>query len=1564
MKNFNKFRKLSFLLLLFSFLVLPLLSVKQVEAKITSLDIVSPTSGNPCYAQSALSCVILNNFEATNKDAPHAYAVRIDGKLVSEMYNVTFPLEGFQDHQITTFFEYEIAVEPFTALLEEGVYDLTVTYYSKNGDAWNPDGTDSQMNAVVIDNTKPTISLLGNASTTITLGDSYLDAGATASDSPRGSPEDISSRINITNPVNTLVPGEYVVRYNVTDYAGNVADEVIRTVTVAPKQLTISNPSLTTSKVYDANNSALVTAGTLAGVEAGHSVSVSALASYNDKNVGSGKTITVSYTLSGPDADKYITPDDYIVSNGVISQKSLTVSGSSVTTKVYDGTTAASITGASLSGLETGDSVTLNNHTVGIFNNKHVGSAKAVSHSMSISGGDAGNYSLVPPTLSGTITARVVNVSAQADNKVYDGGTSSSVTPVGAALQSGDSYSSQGTQTFDTKNVGNNKTIRPSGASINDGNSGNNYSINYVDNTSGVISPKSINVSGASVTTKVYDASTAATISGASLSGVISGDNVILNNQTVGIFNNKHVGSAKAVSHTMYISGTDAANYSLVAPSLSGSITVRAVNVTAQADNKVYDGGTSSGVTPVGAALQSGDSYSSQGTQAYDNKNVGTGKTLIPSGASINDGNSGNNYSINYINNTTGSISKASLNITGASVDTKVYDGYASATISGATLIGVLGSDDVSLSNPSSGLYDDRNVGVSKHVNSHIGIAGADANNYVLNSPSLTGTITAATVNVTAQSDSKEYDGNNLSSMQPQGASLKIGDGWNSLGAQVFDNKNVGSGKTLIPSGASINDGNGGNNYIINYVNSATGQITAKALSVIGASVVSKTYDGNSDATISGAALSGLISGDSVSLANNTSGVFSDKNVGDAKAVTTSMTITGTDNTNYSLSQPNLTGKIKVRTVNVSAQTDSKVYDGTNSSSVVPVGDALQSSDSYFSLGTQVFNSKNVASGKSLIPSGASINDGNSGNNYSINYVNNTTGLITAKPLSVTGASVTTKTYDGNSNAQITGATLSGLINPDVVSLDNHTSGVFVDENVGTKAVTTNMTISGSDSNNYSLSQPSLNGTITKATINEAVITGVTPPAFGETPVTTLPGSDQFSATISWNPNDPTFAGSTVYTANIVVTPSSNYTLDGVGANFFTVAGATATNPVGSGSVAAVFPTTAAAPPSLVTINNISGLSLPLTGNTPVSAITETDEYTGTVSWSPDHDPFFGETSYTATVNLTAKPGYTFSGITANFFSVAGASSVTNPADSGVVTVVFPATEAAVINILDIPGVTAPLTGNAPVSSITETSQYTGLVSWSPNDNPFLGAVDYTATITLTAKTGFTLTGVAANSFTVAGASSVNNSINSGVVTAVFPNTSAAPITISNISGVTAPVTGNAPVSSITETSQFTGSVNWSPGHNPFLGDQVYVATISLSPKAGYTLTGVADNFFSVSGASASYVTGSGVVIATFPATAPAVIDILDIPGVTAPVVGEIPNTTAIDTNQYSGTISWSPADNPFLGEEVYTATISLTAKTGFTLTGVTANSFTVAGATATNSADSGIVTATFPATA
>ncbi|MCX6753647.1 MAG: peptidoglycan-binding protein [Candidatus Nomurabacteria bacterium] len=98
----------------------------------------------------------------------------------------------------------------------------------------------------------------------------------------------------------------------------------------------------------------------------------------------------------------------------------------------------------------------------------------------------------------------------------------------------------------------------------------------------------------------------------------------------------------------------------------------------------------------------------------------------------------------------------------------------------------------------------------------------------------------------------------------------------------------------------------------------------------------------------------------------------------------------------------------------------------------------------------------------------------------------------------------------------------------------------------------------------------------TGTTINTAAIAGVTAPATGGTPTATIADTTQYTATISWNGSPSTFAASTVYTATITITPKTSYTLTGVTSNFFTVAGATATNSVNSGVITAVFPATAA----------------------------------------------------------------------------------------------------------------------------------------------------------------------------------------------------------------------------------------------------------------------------------------------------------------------------------------------------------------------------------------------------
>ena len=101
-------------------------------------------------------------------------------------------------------------------------------------------------------------------------------------------------------------------------------------------------------------------------------------------------------------------------------------------------------------------------------------------------------------------------------------------------------------------------------------------------------------------------------------------------------------------------------------------------------------------------------------------------------------------------------------------------------------------------------------------------------------------------------------------------------------------------------------------------MSTTTANITAKALPVTGAVAANKTYDGTTAATLSaGGSLSGVVSGDTVTLGNNSAGTFANATVGTGKAVTTAMTISGTDAGNYTLTQPTLSANITKATPTV-----------------------------------------------------------------------------------------------------------------------------------------------------------------------------------------------------------------------------------------------------------------------------------------------------------------------------------------------------------------------------------------------------------------------------------------------------------------------------------------------------------------------------------------------------------------------------------------------------------------------------------------------------------------------
>jgi hypothetical protein len=77
----------------------------------------------------------------------------------------------------------------------------------------------------------PVLTLVGAASVDVPANSNYVDSGATAEDNIDG---DISVSVVMTSNVNTAIVGSYTVTYNVTDFAGNSATSITRTVNVTP----------------------------------------------------------------------------------------------------------------------------------------------------------------------------------------------------------------------------------------------------------------------------------------------------------------------------------------------------------------------------------------------------------------------------------------------------------------------------------------------------------------------------------------------------------------------------------------------------------------------------------------------------------------------------------------------------------------------------------------------------------------------------------------------------------------------------------------------------------------------------------------------------------------------------------------------------------------------------------------------------------------------------------------------------------------------------------------------------------------------------------------------------------------------------------------------------------------------------------------------------------------------------------------------------------------------------------------------------------------------------------
>ena len=348
------------------------------------------------------------------------------------------------------------------------------------------------------------------------------------------------------------------------------------------------------------------------------------------------------------------------------------------------------------------------------------------------------------------------------------------------------------------------------------------------------------------------------------------------------------------------------------------------------------------------------------------------------------------------------------------------------------------------------------------------------------------------------------------------------------------------------------------------------------------------------------------------------------------------------------------------------------------------------------------------------------------------------------------------------------------------------------------------------------------------------------------------------------------------------------------------------------------------------TINTaITQLTAPVKNEVPQTEI-ETDEYTATVVWSPGvTEKFVYNTVYTATITITPKTNYTVKGIAKNGYTVSGAETVTNEADSVTVKVVYPATENKNSNEftqpLTITGWTYGETANKPTAkakygtikytySNTADGEYNDIVPTNAGTHYVKATVEETADY---------------------------SGLESDAVEFVIEKKTLTNDNITDIADQT--YTGG----------EIKPAIEVKDGDKTLVLDTDYTVTYDnntdASDEAKVTVEIISNNY-------------AGTLEKTF-TILPKTINTA-ITQLTAPVKNEVPQTE-IETDEYTATVVWSPeVEDKFGYDTVYTATITITPKTNYTVKGIAENSYTVNGAqTVTNEADSATVTAVYSAT-
>lgn len=596
------------------------------------------------------------------------------------------------------------------------------------------------------------------------------------------------------------------------------------------------------------------------------------------------------------------------------------------------------------------------------------------------------------------------------------------------------------------------------------------------------------------------------------------------------------IGTLSALT-TTYGTASATTSYTLSGDNMTAGITVTppvGFEVSTASDFSANVGNSASPIT-VGAA----------GTIASTTVYVRLSGTIAAGTYSGNISNASSGATTSNIATVSSTVNPKALTISGAAAQDKTFDGTTNAVITG-TLSGIVGSDNVTFSG--TGVFDTAAVGNDIPVTSTSTLSGTEAANYTLTQPTgLTadinpGALTPQTITFNALSAVTYGDADfNLTATASSGLTVSY----------VSSNTNVatvsGNTVTILAAGTTTITASqaGDSTYDSAVPVDQVLTVNPKELTVSGAVASDKIYDNNTDASITGT-LSGVINSDDVSFTGT--GNFATETVANDILVTSTASLTGSDASNYTLTQPTgLTADITPKALTLdSAVAANKAYDGTAAATITGTLQGVISGDDVSYNGTGSFTTAAIGTAITVTPA-ISLTGADSAN-YSITQPTGLSADISTATLTITGLTADNKTYDTTNAAVLSGtAALSGVVGSEDVSLTGTPTAAFDTANTGTSitVTVTGYTITGADAGNYTLTPLSLTADIAKA--NQTITFGALPAkATTDAPFTISATSDS-GLPVSFASSAPGVATVTGNTVTITGSGTTNITASQAG---------------------------------------------------------------------------------------------------------------------------------------------------------------------------------------------------------------------------------------------------------------------------------------------------------------------------------------------------------------------------------------------------------------------------------